>query len=72
MLTKQQTATEELILSTPRSQPPTPSNPRLVGYSVNVGAGFAIGAIFKTAEIAEETAQRLKLAKYSIREEWYA
>ena len=67
-----QTATEDLILSTPHKQPPTPPNPRFVGYSVNVGAGFAVGAIFKTAEIAEETAQRLKLAKYSIREEWYA
>jgi len=55
----------------PQGPPPTPGNPRFVGYSVDVGNDFALGVIFKTAEIAEETAQRLKLKTYSIHEEWY-
>ena len=69
--TSQQHATEDLILSTVHKFPPTPGNPHFVGYSINVGGGYAVGAIFKTAEIAEETASRLKLKTYSIHEEWY-
>lgn len=44
---------------------------RLVGYSIQVGHGLAVGHIFSSIQHAREQATRLGLTDYHVREEWH-